>query len=279
KSLAKLLRERRRGSTALARLALDCFRELAHTGMSGERLKKEVMRLGEALSSARPSMPLVAKFSQEVVKRFSSSIGSGVDPRYALLKSCSSVEREYGVLVERLVSQASKILSVYETVITFSHSGTVVRILASSTGVTRVIVLESRPMLEGRLTARSLSRYKYVELLVDAAAGYGVQESDACIVGADAVFLDGSFAGKVGSLPLSLLCQKFGRPFYVACDLWKLCEKHGYVVEKGGPAEVWKARCGVKVRNPYFELVEPYLVTAYLTERGLIRSSDLATAK
>jgi len=276
KSLDKLREERRRGSTALAMMVLDCFRELARSRISDARFGVMVERLGDRLSKARPSMPLVARFSHEVVDRFRAS-PSGVDPRRALLQACRAVGDEYRLRLGRLVDRAASFMDRYERVLTLSQSGTVEKILASSPGVRTVIVLESRPMMEGRLMARSLAGVKRVELLVDAAVGYGVSRSDACLVGADAVLPDGSFAGKIGVLAMASIAQSLGKPFYVAADLWKISREPDYHVEEGGADEVWKGRGRVHVLNPYFEVVGPSLVTGYLTEEGFRRSSELAS--
>jgi translation initiation factor 2B subunit (eIF-2B alpha/beta/delta family) len=276
KNLDKLLMERRRGSTALAMTVLDCFRELARSRISDVRLGPMVERLGGQLSAARPSMPLIARFSHEVLGRFKAS-ASGGDLRETLLEACRAVEEEYRSRLGRLVDLAAKFMEKYEKVLTLSHSGTVERILASSPGVGTVIVLESRPLMEGRLMAKRLSSVKRVELMVDAAVGHAVSRSDACLVGADAIFPQGSFAGKIGVMAMASLAQYLGKPFYVASDLWKITGEPGYHVESGGADEVWKMRGRVHVLNPYFEVVAPYLVTGYLTEEGFKRPSELGS--
>jgi translation initiation factor 2B subunit (eIF-2B alpha/beta/delta family) len=273
--LDRVKAEKRLGSTALARMTIDCFRELASSNDVDDWL---VEGLGMELERARPSMVLLKRFSREVVKRYQMLASVGLERRKALLEACSSVEAEYSEKMRMLVDKAAKYLSRYDTVLTLSHSGTVVNVLSRAEGVGKVLVLESRPMYEGRITANRLSKTKQVDLWVDAASGYAVQNCKACVVGADAVFPDGSFSGKVGSLPLALLCSRYGKPFYVVVDLWKIDEKTGYVIEEGGADEVWEESRWVTIRNPYFEMVGPELVSGYLTEKGLLKPHELTTA-
>ena len=274
-SLDRVRAERRLGSTALARMALDCFRELAASEMVDDG---DVKMLGLELEKARPSMALLKRFSREVVKRYQELASTGLERRDALLQACEYVESEYEGRMRELVDKASRYLSQYERVLTHSHSGTVVNVLSRALGVRKVLVLESRPMCEGRITATTLSKTKQVELWVDAASGYAVQNCQACVVGADVIFPDGSFSGKVGSIPLALLCREYGRPFYVVADLWKIDEKTGYIIEEGGAGEVWDEGGEVVVRNPYFEIVRAELVHGYLTEEGFLKPWELATA-
>ena len=154
----------------------------------------------------------------------------------------------------------------------------------------RVSVLadETRPVLQGaRLTAWELMRDAIpVTLIADGAAGLLLSrgEIDLVIVGADRVAANGDTANKIGTYPLAVMAQRHGIPFYVACPLSTidLSVDHGGLIpiEERGPEEVvgfaglrWAPE-GVSVRNPAFDVTPAALVSALITERGVLARPD-----
>ncbi|MEM1946988.1 MAG: hypothetical protein QW614_05880 [Candidatus Caldarchaeum sp.] len=251
--------ERRRGSTALAWMVLEAYRKIAE---ESDNLQRDVPPLSDRIAKARPAMPLVKRFNDEVLKRVK---------RYEfdeIVEACRQVETAYRMNVEKLVENAEKQLAGCKTITTISHSGTVLNILKKVDTVRDVFVLESRPLREGLIMASELKRLKRVTVCVDAAAGYAVDASEAALVGGDALFPDGSFAGKVGVRPLALLAKEAGKPFYVACDTWKYAERFE---NEHGPAEEVSAENGLSVFNPVFEKVGKEHVYMYLTEKGAVK--------
>jgi methylthioribose-1-phosphate isomerase len=151
-----------------------------------------------------------------------------------------------------------------------------------------VIADETRPFLQGaRLTAWELMRDGIpVTLAADVSAGYLMSrgEVDAIIVGADRVAANGDTANKVGTYPLSVLAQRHRVPFYVACPLstidLRIASGAGIPIEERAAEEVtgfrdlrW-APVGVSVRNPSFDVTPAELITALITERGVVRPVD-----
>jgi methylthioribose-1-phosphate isomerase len=153
-----------------------------------------------------------------------------------------------------------------------------------------VIADETRPFLQGaRLTAWELMQDNIpVTLIADNAAGLLMRrgEIDAVIVGADRVAANGDVANKIGTYSVAVLARRHGIPFYVAAPLSTIdaatatgndipieerdaCEVTGY----GG---VQWAPQGVAVRNPVFDVTPADLVTALITERGVVSAPDAA---
>jgi methylthioribose-1-phosphate isomerase len=147
-----------------------------------------------------------------------------------------------------------------------------------------VWVDETRPVLQGaRLTAWELGRLGIPHSLVpDVAAGslFAAGEVDLVVVGADRIAADGSVANKVGTYGLAVLAHHHGVPFYVAAPRSTFDEatSTGADIEiEERPAEevthlagVAVAPPGVPVRNPAFDVTPPELVTAYVTEDGVV---------
>jgi methylthioribose-1-phosphate isomerase len=125
-----------------------------------------------------------------------------------------------------------------------------------------------------------------VTLITDNMAGFLMSrgEVDAVIVGADRVAANGDVANKIGTYMVAVLARRHGIPFYVACPLstidLTIADGGAIPIEERAAAEVtgfrecqWAAR-GVKVRNPAFDVTPADLVTALITERGVIRHPD-----
>ena len=149
---------------------------------------------------------------------------------------------------------------------------------------------ETRPFLQGaRLTAWELQQDGIpVTLIADNAAGLLMRrgEIDAVIVGADRVAANGDVANKIGTYSVAVLARRHGMAFYVAAPLSTIDSDmpsgNHIPIEERAPDEVtgyggtrW-APHGVSVRNPVFDVTPAELVTALITERGVVRAPDVA---
>ncbi|HVF04557.1 MAG TPA: S-methyl-5-thioribose-1-phosphate isomerase [Frankiaceae bacterium] len=148
----------------------------------------------------------------------------------------------------------------------------------------RLWVDETRPLLQGaRLTAWEAARdgLPYA-VLPDNAAGslFAAGEVDVVLVGADRICADGSVANKVGTYPLAVLARAHGVPFVVVApvstvDLATATGKD-IVIEQRSADEVTTfggtrvAPEGAAAYNPAFDVTPPHLVSAIVTERGVV---------
>ncbi|MDQ3186725.1 MAG: S-methyl-5-thioribose-1-phosphate isomerase, partial [Pseudomonadota bacterium] len=147
-----------------------------------------------------------------------------------------------------------------------------------------VIADETRPFLQGaRLTAWEMVQEKIpVTLITDNMAGHFMSqgEIDAVVVGTDRVAANGDVANKIGTYMVAVLAKRHGIPFYVACPLstidLDIPDGAAIPIEERSPDEVtgfreykWAAE-GVKIRNPAFDVTPADLVTALITEKGIV---------
>jgi methylthioribose-1-phosphate isomerase len=147
---------------------------------------------------------------------------------------------------------------------------------------------ETRPFLQGaRLTAWELQQDQIpVTIIADSAAGFLMSRGliDAVIVGADRVAANGDVANKIGTYPLSVLARRHGLPFYVACPISTIdvTVQTGadIPIEERSAEEIlgyrdtrW-APAGVAAANPVFDVTPADLVTALITERGVIQAPN-----
>jgi methylthioribose-1-phosphate isomerase len=151
-----------------------------------------------------------------------------------------------------------------------------------------VWVDETRPVLQGaRLTAWELGRLAIpYRVVVDAAAGslFASGAVDAVVVGADRVAANGDVANKIGTYPLAVLAQVHGVPFYVAAPITTVdpatATGADIAIELRDEVEVTDA-FGTRVvpddavaYNPAFDVTPARLVTALITERGVLHQPD-----
>lgn len=144
----------------------------------------------------------------------------------------------------------------------------------------RVFVDETRPLLQGaRLTAWELAAAGLdVTLICDGAAATFMAsgEIDLAIVGTDRVTANGDVVNKIGTLAVAVLCRHFEIPFYVALPS-STFDPHTATgaqvpIEERDPAEVLGDQAAqVPARNPAFDVTPASLVTAFITERGVLR--------
>lgn len=151
----------------------------------------------------------------------------------------------------------------------------------------RVLVDETRPRLQGaRLTAWELDQYGITyDIISDGAAGYFLRRGDvsAVLIGADRVAANGDVANKVGSYMLALAANDNDVPFYCVVptstiDLG-LPSGESIPIEERDPAEVLDLQVdGERVapeashaRNPAFDITPHRLVSAFVTEVGVLR--------
>jgi methylthioribose-1-phosphate isomerase len=153
-----------------------------------------------------------------------------------------------------------------------------------------VWVDETRPVLQGsRLTAWELGRLGIpCTLVADVMAGSLMAggEVDAIVVGADRIAANGDVANKIGTYPLAVLAHHHGLPFYVAAPLSTFdpdCADGSRIpIERRDGDEVAVvggrrlAPAGVEVENRAFDVTPAELVTAYVTEEGVVASAAAA---
>jgi methylthioribose-1-phosphate isomerase len=148
-----------------------------------------------------------------------------------------------------------------------------------------VWVGETRPVLQGaRLTAWELDRLGIPATLVaDVMAGslMAAGDVDCVIVGADRIAANGDVANKVGTYTLAVLASHHGVPFYVAAPLSTIdlgCPSGDAIpIERRDQSEVVEllgtriAPAGTAAENRAFDVTPAALVTAIVTEAGIVR--------
>lgn len=164
-----------------------------------------------------------------------------------------------------------------KVIFTHCHSGTVMAILkeAAKTRKFKVYCTETRPSLQGRLTAVGLAKAKIpVRLFTDASARYAIKKANIAFFGVDAITSEGKIINKMGTEMFADIAEKYDVPVYFCTDSWKYdpLTVFGFeeAIERRDKKEVWdKAPKGVEISNLAFEIVEPELATGIISELGV----------
>jgi methylthioribose-1-phosphate isomerase len=153
----------------------------------------------------------------------------------------------------------------------------------------RVIVSETRPLLQGaRLTAWELTRSGIpCTVITDGMVASRLRKGDihCVIVGADRIARNGDVANKIGTYALALAARAHDVPFYVAAprttfdfaigtgDQIPIEERSGDEV-RGFQGNL-TAPDAAQVWNPAFDVTPARLVSAYITDAGVLRAGEL----
>jgi translation initiation factor 2B subunit (eIF-2B alpha/beta/delta family) len=254
------------------------------TNFNGEPvlLFNELTRISQKLVDCQPSMApffhlaniilLSAKGHKDLEKMKGETTGA---MRRFVLRLQDSAE-QIAKIARELIPERSRVL-------THSYSSTVLMTLADAKRVGKqfeVICTESRPICEGFQMAKKLGESKIkVQLQIDSAAAYAIKDADLVLVGADCITPLG-LVNKVGTYGLALSAKGRRVPFYVLCGTEKLLGAEmakGFRILKRDPKEVWPdPPKEVEVLNFYFDNTPLSLLTAIVTEEGMIPESKIA---
>jgi len=216
--------------------------------------------------------------------------------RQALLREARAIHREDADLCRRIGSHGSRLLSRGWRVLTHCNTGSlatggigtalgIIRTARRQGKMARVYVDETRPLLQGaRLTMWELGQSRIpATLICDNMAAWLMARGkvDCVIVGADRIAANGDAANKIGTYGLAVLARHHRVPFYVAApsstfDL-SIGSGSDIPIEHRQPDEVTAfggrptAPAGAGAHNPAFDVTPGRLISAIVTERGVLR--------
>lgn len=147
---------------------------------------------------------------------------------------------------------------------------------------------ETRPLLQGsRITTWECQKAGVpVTLITDSMAGHFMKQGkiDCVIVGADRIAANGDTANKIGTYSVAVLAKENGVPFYVAAPMSTVdftLSNGGQIVIEERPSEEIRqikgiaiAPKGVAVANPAFDVTPVKYVTAFITDKGIVRRPE-----
>jgi len=242
------------GATDVARAALK-----AYYLIPSEKSKK-------ILLSLRPTEPMLSHIIDL----------AGNIPKEKILLHFSESQNKINSEVFKLIKNNSVIF-------THCHSSNVVNslIYAHKKGkIFEVYNTETRPLFQGRKTAKELSRAGInVTQFVDSAVRIALSDAQGkeektrkvnlVLLGADALLND-SVINKVGSGMISEIAHDEKIPVYIIADSWKYAHK-SIKLEQRNFKEIWNSQKNkIHMKNPAFEAIPKKYISGIISEFGLM---------
>ena len=251
---------------------------LNERAMTVDELHETLWSYAIELAGCRPSMaPLVNKLG--IMFSRLDAIDDILDYRAKDKEVAKTLINNSNTAKTRIIDYMKHVIPNVETVFTYSYSNTVKQAILGLE-IENVIVTESRPGNEGIRLAKELAK-EGVNVLtgVDGMVHMYMKHVDTVLVGADSVQHNGSFINKVGTKMLGFAAKEQGKPMYVLCDTMKFNVLNylgqGIELEEMNPSEVAEPSDNLRVRNFYFEIISPELVTAIITDEGIMEPIDI----
>jgi len=282
-------RDKTHGASELARQAagvLKAAAERSHAG-STEDFVLEQREVGERLMSARPAMaPLFNIVSRLLGSLPEEAGGMALDSlrRFAITRADEAVKDSLEA-VARIARFGSELVSGGDKILTHSYSSTVAAVIKAAVarhGDIEVIVTRSGPGRTGERIALELGSCRVpLTFIDDTAVGLYLGAVSKVMVGADRVCADGMVVNGIGSYQLAVVAARAGVPFYVLCETLKfdprVASDEVDLEEKEASEMVAPGVLPPQVRakNPYFDITPPELVTAVVTEKGLLTPAEV----
>ena len=180
---------------------------------------------------------------------------------------------------ENIAKVGSRRIFHHSRILTHCHSSTVTSILrkAKLDGKSfEVVCTESRPIFQGRITAKEmLNSGIKTTMIVDSAVRHFMNQVDLVMVGADAITSEGNVINKIGTSMVALAAKEARTPFYVVSELLKFdpLTIHGEYekLEERSSKEVWdNSPAGLIIRNPAFDVTRREFIHGIICEEGII---------
>lgn len=260
-------------------------------------LRADLKDASETLQQARPTAANLSWALKRVLQVAMQSSGSLEDLKGAVLLEAQRIADEDVAINKRMARHGAALIQDGDTILHHCNTGALATVdWGTALGVIRmakemgknihVLVDETRPRLQGaRLTAWELEQYGIgYEIISDNAAGFFLQHGQVqkVFVGADRVAANGDVANKIGTYMLALAANDNGVPFYpvVPTSTVDLDLSGGPLIpiEERAPEEVLGLQMdgervapeGARARNPAFDVTPHRLVTAIVTENGIV---------
>jgi methylthioribose-1-phosphate isomerase len=286
------------GCTAAFGVALAAQRSPAE---SAAELVRDVKIAADRLAETRPTAVNLFWAIDRMRRRLEAE--AGAQParlRTVLVQEAAAIQAEDVAACRDLGRHGAELVPERARILTHCNAGALATAgYGTALGVVRaaneagrkvsVLADETRPYLQGaRLTAWELAKDGIpVTVVTDGMPAHLMQrgEVDLVIVGADRVAANGDVANKIGTYGLALVAHAHGVPFYVAAPCSTIDPETpgggAIPIEERGRDEVAHLAGtslvpdGVPVRHPAFDVTPAHLVTALVTERGVVREPGL----
>ncbi len=259
-----------------AEIVSDLFHLFADITVEGEKNSPSAEQLFDRavrrLARGQPAMAPVLNTLNSICHTFEAAGGDW----QVFREDLENLHREFSSHRELMIKRASEIPNVRGTLLTFSNSSTVARMIIAcyeNGWLNDVICGEGRPLCEGLVMARKLTTAGVpVKLFTDAAIMSNIVKADSVWIGGDALSHKG-LVNKTGSLALAMLSKIMEIQFISLMSSSKLLSPElfpYYSFLPQNPREIAADEAeDINIVNEYYENIPLELVTHVFTEEGL----------
>ena len=277
-TIKKIKELRIQGARNVAISAIDTLSKYAER-YKGDNFLKDFLENAEALSKSRPTEPMLRNGIKYILTAIKKNEDQDRDALRKLVEETGAEFLEYcDAAQKKIIEVGANRIPANSAIMVHCHSSTVVNILKKAKKKKiRVICLETRPVFQGRKTAKELSEAGIpTTLIVDSAMRSFIKKVDLVLIGADAVCANGAVINKIGTSLLALCAHEQRKPLYVAAETYKFDPEttsgtleeieERKVKEVADPKKLPK----VKIRNPAFDATPPEYIDLLITEEGIM---------
>ena len=259
--------------------------------------RKAMHKEGEYLISSRPTAVNLSWAVRRMLGVVDANEGAGVPEIVEMLhKESIAIQDEDIEMCRKISEYGLSLVKDGDGILTHCNAGPLATsrygtaigpmLLGKEKGISfHVFADETRPLLQGaRLTSYELEKAGVdVTLICDNMASLVMKNGwvQACFVGCDRIAANGDFANKIGTSGVAILAKHYGIPFYTlgpTSTIDMSCPTGADIkIEQRNPDEIkemWykepMAPAGVKCYNPAFDVTDHELLTAIVTDKGII---------
>jgi methylthioribose-1-phosphate isomerase len=251
-------------------------------------------RVGRAAGTLRATRPTARNLFWAIDRMVARAEAGGTADE--LLREARAIHEEDTETCRAIGDHGAPLIPRGATVLTICNAGSlatggigtslaIIRRAFASGNPLKVMALETRPLLQGaRLTMWELEKDGIpATLITDGMAAIAMRKGlvELVMTGADRIACNGDTANKIGTYSLAVLAKHHGLPFYVAAPMstvdFSLATGADIPIEERSPEEVrgfagaLSAPAGARVWNPAFDVTPAELITAIVTENGVLK--------
>lgn len=263
---------------AIKRLAVRGAPLLGITGAYAIALSRDRASAAKMLIAARPTA-VNLRWGVERALRSADPLAEARKIHREEIERCDAIARHGAPLL-----RGKRVLTICNTgILATGGIGTAFGVLLRARAT--LYSLETRPLQQGlRLTMwEARKRGLKAFAIADGAAAAAIREKkiEAAIAGADRIARNGDTANKIGTFGLAILCREFRLPFYIAApsSTIDLSTPSGAAIpiEERDPREL--SLNGDPAWNPAFDVTPARYITGIITERGILKPSDIRSGR
>lgn len=274
------------GASELMIKAIKCLTSFSETFDSENTQKyyEDMLFIGKQLIESQPSMAPLFNSVNKVLLMVENDLKKGISVKELkrATKSASDdlLAHSRNALI-KIKKQVAEFIEDKSKILTHSYSSTVIESLLFTHREGRdmeVIVTESRPLFEGRRTAKILAENGIkVVLIADMASFHFLNDVNMILSGTDCICHNG-IINKIGTKGLAVASSHYDIPFYFLSEKSKFLPSKYMdepLIEEKEKREILEEAGNIEVRNIYFDITPHRFYKGIITEDGVLSGNQV----